>query len=328
MSRQELSLATKTLPFQSHRNLRLSNRWSLKELGQLLRGLDNVSFKQRNKRRTIWSFKDEATLQAYSFAATWNNFLGGALAKEGDIYRIFAAMQDFKAAPFREVPDELRMKAILKGDPFLPLDLFFSGASGTSNTGEQRDDDAGSSWVPSVPSGRQVDCQVGYLRIHTDCCVMQSSSIQSVLISLATCRRVPHNSSVLIQSGSHTKQVFIQHGLSDRHHASVSQPQRSDSLSLHCILFPEDTSSLHHAATWYDCGGALFEVVSHDANTTHLTYQCGVRVHAYNTIDSAETPQTCFRGRSVSRDCQIFIDCGQSFLPKLPVVTPSVISGS
>lgn len=328
VSRRELSITTKTLSFLRDRNPRLSNRWSLKELAQLLRDLENVSFRRRSVRRTIWSFKDEATLQAHSFAATWNNFLGRASAKEGDIYRIFAAMQDFKAAPFREVPDELRMKAILKGHAFLPLDLFFSGAAGTSDTGDQRDDDAGSSWVPSMPSGRQVDCQVGYLRMHTDCCVVQSSSIQSVLISLATCKQVPHNFSVLIQSGSHTKQVFIQHGPSNRHQESVLHPQRDDSLSLHCILFPEDTSSLHNAATWYNCGGALFEVVSHDANTMHLTYRCCVRVCAYNTIVSAETPQTCVMGRSVSRDCQIFIDCGQLLLPKLPEVASSAIWGS
>lgn len=326
VSCQEISDASKRLPYLEIHNPRSSNRWSVKELAQLLQDLKDVGF-TRKSRQTMWSFKNEAMLQADSFAATWNNFLGRASTKRGDIYRIFAAMQDFKAAPFREVPDELRMKAILKGHAFLPLDLFFSGASGTSATSDQRGNDAGSSWVPYLPSGRRVDCQVGYLRMHTDYSVVQSSRIESLLISLG--RRVPQNFSVLIKSGAHTKQLFIEHGPSNTDHRDeIPHQQQENSLSLHCILFPKDTDSLYNAAVWYNRGGALFEVVSHDNKTMHLRYRSGIRVCAYSLVSSAQASQVSLEGKSVSQDCQTFIDCGQSLLLKLPEVTPSPISNA
>lgn len=323
VSCQEISDASKSLPYLDIRNPRLSNRWSVKELAQLLQDLKDVGF-GRKARQTMWSFKNESTLQADSFAATWNNFLGRASTKEGDIYRIFAAMQDFKAAPFREVPDELRMKAILKGHAFLPLDLLFSGATWTSAAGNQRGDGAGSSLVPPLPSGRRVDCRVGYLRIHTDYSVVQSSSIQSLLISLG--RRIPEKFSVLIKSGAHTKQVFVEHSSSNTDYmGKIPHQQQDNSLSLHCILFPEDVASLQNAAVWYNRGGALFKVVSRDAKTMHLIYRSGVRVCAYNTDLSAQSPQLSLEGELVAQDCQIFIDCGQCSLRKLPMVTPSAV---
>lgn len=168
---QAISRAAKSLPYLDIRSPRLIKRWSVKELANVLRDLKDVGFGPKS-RETMWSFKNQATLQADAFSATWNNFLGRASTKEGDIYRVFAAMQDFKASLFREVPDKLRMRAILKGHAFLPLDLFFSGAIAKSQTGDDTDNNAGSSWVPSLPSGRPVDCQVGYLRMHTNYSVL------------------------------------------------------------------------------------------------------------------------------------------------------------
>lgn len=297
------------MPDLDIRNPRLSKRWSVKEL---------------KSRETMWSFKSQATLQADAFSATWNDFLGRASMKEGDIYRTFAAMQDFKASLFREVPDELRMRAILKGNAFLPPDLFFSGAIGTSATSEHTGNNAGSGWVPSLPSGRPVDCQVGYLRMHTDYSVVQSCRIQSLLVRLEG--RAPNNFSVRVGSGAHAKQVFIEHGQCDaerREHIPHHRQEMSD--PLHCILFPDDSAGLRIAAVWYNRGGALFEVVSLNAKTVHLSYRHAVQVLAYNKYNSAQSPQVILTGESLSQDCQILIDCGQYSPQKMPLVTSSVV---
>lgn len=316
---QEISRAAKILPDLDIRNPRLSNRWSVKEPTSVLQDLKDVGF-GRKSRETMWSFKNQASLQADAFSATWNNFLGRASTKEGDIYRIFAAMQDFKASLFREVPDELRMRAILKGHAFLPLDLFFSGAIEARATGEQIGTNTGGGWVPSLPSGRPVDCQVGYVQMHTDYSVVQSRRIKTLLIRPGG--PAPQSFSVLVRSGTHTEQVFIEHGQSDadrREERPHHQQERSD--TSHCILFPDDSGSLRNAAVWHNRGGALFEVVSHDAKTIHLIYQYAVQVLAYNKFESAQSPQVIFEGDSLSHDCQIFIDCGQCSPLKMRVVT-------
>lgn len=321
---QNISAAAKILPPLEIRNPRLSKRWSVKELANVLRDLKDVGF-GRKSRETMWSFKNQATLQADAFSATWNNFLGRASTKEGDIYRIFAAMQDFKASLFREVPDELRMRAILKGHAFLPLDLFFSGAIATSETGDDTDNNAGSSWVPSLPSGRPVDCQVGYLRMHTDYSVVQSCRVKSLLIRLGN--QASQNFSILVRSGAHTEQVFIEIGQSDAHQRQETahhQQERSD--PSHCILFPDDSGTLRNAAIWYNRGGALFEVVSLNAKTVHLSYRHAVQVLAYDKLDPDHSPQVTLDGDPLSQGCQMFIDCGQYSFLKIPAATSSVIS--
>ena len=297
---------------QSHQ----SSSWSVKELSEGLRSLGDVGW-ARSRRETMWVFRNQEIHQADAFAVTWNNFLGRSTTKLGDLHRIFAAMQDFKAAPFRDVPSDQRMRAILKGHAVLPLDLLFrSGA-------KQVDADRRDTWVPSFPDSGPLDCGMGYLRVYTDCLHVEAPHCVTLVFN-SNLKLTTAPISIVFESDSGPQQVFIEHNLSnsaaneDNCQLDKIQEPVDGADASHCVMFARPPLRKSDRADWIESRGAMFKVRFQDDRTLHLEYRASLKVFSYDRSSPVTPPVLVIKGQKFPSNGQVFIDCDLTAWPTIP----------
>ncbi|MCJ1233304.1 hypothetical protein MMC14_001259 [Varicellaria rhodocarpa] len=272
----------------------------------------------------MWSFKEHELLQADSFAATWNNFLGRTTSRPGDRHQIMAAMQDFKFDSIYSLQDDAnaRMKAILKGHSYLPLALLFSPSAKVSRPQEIN------AWAPELPQGSRLDCSLGYMKVFTDCLFVLPKYVAGQVTVCVLPIEVSTFECFQIANGvnSDREQLWIEM------EPSAGQQQRPDSFTATCIIFPS-SSYRWKSAQGYESRGARFLLRIQEQNDLRLIYDRPFRLYSYDRSKSISqqnqrNPKSypCFESEIIQPGTRVFIDCGKlALLPLLDIeVRPNI----
>lgn len=282
------------------------------ELSRFLTDLEEVNW-QRPGRDTMWSYRKQEIHQAHAFAATWNNFLGRFTTKMEDLHLMIAGMQDFKVAPVRRVAAKDRVKAILKGHAMLPLALLYVPGSRLDS------DDPQLRWAPAFAQTNELDCNLGYVKIFSDCLLVVNTgskitpyahnmkkfvkqfwfmSMQQIFRYLLfgrqpeprpspyVCLAAPPEASLHdhlaleIQSGSKLENLWIE-ACRFPDDMREKPPYVGEERKMTCILFPNINNPLNHA-DWYQTQGARFHIRERNDVSLHLTYDCPLKIYAYD----------------------------------------------
>ena len=96
-------------------------------LSAFLTEMGEMRYQRRGRysRSEIWNLKQLEAHQAYTFAISWNNFLGRTTSKMEDLHQILAGVSDMRVTDIPDIIVEDRMKAIVKCHATLPIDLLF-----------------------------------------------------------------------------------------------------------------------------------------------------------------------------------------------------------
>ena len=133
----------------------------IQELLNSLAEMGEVRYQRRGRysRPEMWNLKQLEPLQAYAFAATWNNFLGRKASKLNDYHQILARMEDLGVARILDFKTEDRMKAILKCHASLLVDLLFCSCE------RMHDEGPLNLWAPKIPQGQTLDDGYGTMKV-------------------------------------------------------------------------------------------------------------------------------------------------------------------
>ncbi|ERF74239.1 hypothetical protein EPUS_03429 [Endocarpon pusillum Z07020] len=266
----------------------------------------------------MWTFKSQQRFQANAFAATWNNFLGRSTTKMEDLHLILGAMQDFRSAAIRDLPVKDRMKAILKGHAMLPVALLYAPGP------RLQDDNPLHRWAPEFPQSNKLDCNLGYLKVFSDCLQIvghgpaHTQSSESIWKPI---RQLPNSN--LLDKVCTAVVVLVSRFFgvgpaeSPRQNLCLTMPksEQSDRFTINiqtlsgyeqlwveacplegvsritvedgmtCILFP-NVYDLHGRASWYQAAGARFRVRQYNETSLHLIYDCPLQIYAYDRTKS------------------------------------------
>lgn len=299
---------------------------------------------RRPARETMWSFKKQEKYQAHAFAATWNNFLGRSTTKMEDLHRILGAMQDFKAADIRDIAVEDRMKAILKGHAMLPLALLYLAGS------RVEDENSLNRWAPAFPQSNKLDCDLGYVKVFTDCLlVVEDEGAPNRKVEAVPSIRKGNRLDRTLRSAQRALDSFFQvkpfqsrlktvclitpaGKMRDRFTVDVKSESGNQRLWIEacslehvpplnlsdatsCILFP-NLYDVQDRADWYETRGARFWVEKSSESSLHLAYDCPIQIYTYDrTLSirdrSIDSNFELIPAEPAPRSCRVFIDCGR-----------------
>lgn len=274
---------------------------------------------QRPRRAAMWTSRSLERYQAHAFAATWKNFLGRSTTKMEDLHLMLGAMQDFRSAAIRDLPVKDRMKAILKGHAMLPLALLYSLGP------RLQDDNPLNRWAPEFPQSDKLDCNLGYLKVFSDCLqivVNRSTDTQTTEAIWKLIAQLPNTNILdkifialqalsrraLTGKPAHFPRktlclIMPKAELCDRFTVNLQTASGYERLwveacpskgvqpiimedAMTCILFP-NVFDIQDRAVWYQTGGARFRVREYNEKSLHLVYDCPLQIYAYDRTKSS-----------------------------------------
>ena len=332
---QNLQISIMPRLFSKISNAKVAKVQLVEELSSFLTGLEEVSW-QRPARETMWCYKKQEKHQAHAFAATWNNFLGRFTSKMDDVHLMIAGMQDLRVSPVRELPSKDRMKAILKGHAMLPLALLYvPGARLDCENPQHR-------WAPALPQSNQLDCNLGYIRIFSNCLLLADDGFANSLNTRQqkkklfdhfwntplqilpcmlfgteplqpplkyTCLTASSEASLHnhfttdVQYDSGFERLWIEACPFEEEVKVPIYPDMEEN-STTCIIFP-NLDNFSNRADWYETRGARLRVRKQDENSLYLTYDCPVQIFAYDR--SKASKQKSVRDLHSSSSLQSFL---------------------
>ena len=269
----------------------------IQELLNSLTEMGEVRYQRRGRysRPEIWNLKQLEPLQAYAFAATWNNFLGRTTSKLDDYHQILAGMEDLRVARILDLKPEDRMKAILKCHASLPVDLLFCSCE------RMRDEGPLNLWAPEIPQGQRLDDGYGAMKVFTDYLVIAET--ETKYLQVYSC-----SSSVMPAS---TFEVNLPNTGQIRAEMDALELTSADG-AVACLVFPVLDES-DEVGSQSRNRGARFLLRKHEKGDLYLKYDgafgahaCAIQSGGLSGATNSLVPAKLVHGIS-----RIFIQCGK-----------------
>lgn len=245
------------------------------------------------------------------FSNEWNNLVQRSTSRKGDIYCIFASMLGLNGGDILALPHEQRMKAIIRAQKRLPLDLLFVCP---------KMDDESCRWIPSYPGlGVPIITAYGEMKICTEGVIFDRSTANYVGFSVASSK--PRLDRFCLREHSNSDPVWVTVN-SDGTNADF---ETSTSIAT-CYIFGKIGDTNGRKPLLFDNGliqlkGARFAVQRREGHVLHLSYECSVKYQRsrpcfYDSegryvVDQSDFP--LLEAEVLHADKVFQIDCGKSF---------------
>lgn len=258
-----------------------------------------------------------------NFALAWNGLRNRSTTKPEDLFGILAVVVDLSAGEILKLPQENRLKAILRSQSTLPLPLLYQSSPKLLN------ENGVDTWAPSAIRGNRLDLHSGYVSLNPKGLLLdpgkwaQLSTPQAILVD--SC---PVSSWFLHVSIGQTQTVYMVELL-----LTGTSPIPDSPVCSLCFIFHNDLTINDNEIGTFTSGACVF-IHSLTQQTYQASYRCPIRVFAtQNTSPHSYGPSVKKAGTlpaslSVSGSVidwqghSIFIDSGMYQVTGITVNSP------
>ncbi|KAI4096507.1 MAG: hypothetical protein LQ344_001015 [Seirophora lacunosa] len=204
-----------------------------------------------------------------NFALAWNGLRNRSTTKPEDLFGILAVVVDLSAGEILKLPQENRLKAILRSQSTLPLPLLYQSSPKLLN------ENGVDTWAPSAIRGNRLDLHSGYVSLNPKGLLLdpgkwaQLSTPQAILVD--SC---PVSSWFLHVSIGQTQTVYMVELL-----LTGTSPIPDSPVCSLCFIFHNDLTINDNEIGTFTSGACVF-IHSLTQQTYQASYRCPIRVFA------------------------------------------------
>lgn len=246
------------------------------------------------------------------FLNEWSNLEQRSTSRKEDALCIFASMLGLNGGDILALPNGQRMKAILRAQTSLPLDLLFLLCP--------RMEEVSCEWIPSYPAfGTSLDGNYGKMKVTTEGVVFDKSTANWIGFLVAS--SMPRLDRFCLQENSDSEPLWV----TVRSDGTDSGFRSSTSIAT-CYIFGKFGKSDGVKPSLFErgvqrSGGARFAVQRREGRMLHLSYESPMSCNSsqpftYDNQGQSVVDQSDFPllDAEVLQADQIFqIDCGKPF---------------
>jgi hypothetical protein len=232
---------------------------------------------------------------AQKFTNAWNAFFGRNTTKPEDLIGIFANILDLSASEVLELNQDVRMKAIIRAQPSLPLSLLFIDVERQSQTKKSTHTkiDLSERWLPVSPQCTTPLWDCVPIEIEEKSGLLLQASLQHVQLIQSS---VGLGSEWLVHAGAHQYRISLDRGELDLCLSDDSSE----------VLFALDRCK-------YSRGACLLLQDSDHLSRATAVYVCPIRWSQYDSISRSlsEESEEADSIQATLLDIDVVISCGQ-----------------